>query len=435
MTIFLVSLLIMVLLIWLGMHIAFAMALVSFFAVAFMKDFNIASNLLSIAARDSIATFEFGVVPLFVLMGIAVAAAGLGRDAYTLANALFGRILGGIGHSTVAANAVFASVTGLTLASATVFSRIAVPEMLRSGYAPRVAVGIVAGSSMLGMLLPPSLILIITAVLTDLSIGRLFLAGLLPGALMAFCFSGTIYLIARLRPKSVGADVALDHRPRLSALELVRTAGPIVGLILAVIGGIYGGVFTPTEAGAVGAALALIVGAVRRKITWASAWKMVVETGQVTAAICILVIGATMYSRFLALSGAADVIAHLIAGGGFGLLGTLLIFVLILLFLGTFMDSLSTLFLTVPIAFPIFLSLGADPYWFCIITVIVVELGLVTPPLGMTAFVIKSSLDDRRISLHDIYMGSLPFMGAMLACTLLLALFPWIVTFAVYAWS
>jgi C4-dicarboxylate transporter, DctM subunit len=403
--------------------------------VALKGDFGIAANLLSIAARDSIATFEFGVVPLFVLMGIAVSAAGIGRDAYILSNALLGRIRGGIGHATVAANTVFAAVTGVSIASATVFSRIAVPEMLRAGYSPRLAVGIVAGSSMLGMLIPPSLLLIMMGVLTDLSIGRLFIAGVLPGLLMALCFSATIYVIAVLRPQAAGVKGVAENQLKLRIWDMLRLATPLVGLMLAVLGGIYSGVFTPTEAGAVGAALALIVAAVRGRVTLASIWSMIVETGQVTASICILVIAATMYSRFLALSGASNVITHAMNAGGFGLFGTLTIFVLILLFLGAFMESLSILLLTVPVAYPIFMSLGADPYWFCIIVVIVVEIGLVTPPLGMTAFVIKSSLDEQKISLNDIYMGSLPFIAAMLACTLLIALFPQIVTLPITGWK
>lgn len=435
MTIFILSLILIILLIWLGMHVAFALALVSFLAVAMLKsDFGIAANLLTIAARDSIATFEFGVVPLFVLMGIAVGTAGMGRDAYVLSNALLGRIRGGVGHSTVAANAIFAAVTGVSIASATVFSRIAVPEMKRAGYSTRLAVGIVAGSSMLGMLIPPSLLLIVMGVLTDLSIGKLFIAGIIPGLLLALCLSGTILIIAWLRPEAAGGGkrALSTGAPNLGPGALLRLATPLVFLIVAVLGGIYGGAFTPTEAGAVGSALALFIAALRGRITLASTWAMIVETGRVTASVCILVVGATMYSRYLALSGASGVITQALDGGSFGLLGTLLIFLVVVLALGAIMESLSILLLTVPVAYPIFVGLGADPYWFCILTIIVVEIGLITPPLGMTAFVIKSSLEDRGITLNDIYLGSLPFIVAMMVCTLLIALFPQIVTIAIY---
>jgi len=251
----------MLLLIYAGMHVAVALTLLSFIGVWLIKgDAAIASNLLAQAASDSIASHIFGVVPLFVLMGFLVAIADIGRDSFEVANQIFRRLKGGLGIATVAANAVFAAITGISIASAAVFTRVAVPEMLRFGYKPRFAVGVVAGSSVLGMLIPPSLLMILYGFLSEQSVGSLFLAGVIPGILLAVAYSAYIVTASFLAPDYVGGQRDAEFgAPPLSLGAIVARMFPITGLILLVLGGIYGGWFTATDGGAVGALGALII--------------------------------------------------------------------------------------------------------------------------------------------------------------------------------
>lgn len=262
----LVSIGAIVTLIYCGLHVAVALGLASMVGVWLIRGhFEVASNLLAIAAADTIATYDFGVIPLFVLMGVLVSAADLGRDIYVAANQLFARIRGGLGIATVAANAVFAAVTGVSIASATVFTKIAVPEMLRLGYRPRFAVGVVAGSSVLGMLIPPSILLIVYGIVAEQSVGKLFLGGVVPGIVLALMFSAAIVFMAYRMPNFVGTPKVPDRSEMLSASAIAMMLLPIVLLIVLVIGGIYGGLFTPTEGAAIGAASTLIAGLADRK--------------------------------------------------------------------------------------------------------------------------------------------------------------------------
>ena len=253
----------MVGLIWLGLHVAVALALASFLAVwALQGDPELAARLIGLAAKDSISSYVFGVIPLFVLMGLLVERAGVGRDAYDVAEAAFRRIKGGLGIATVGANAIFAAITGVSIASAAVFTKVAVPQMIDRGYAPRFAVGVVAGSSVLGMLIPPSLLLIIYGVLVEVSIGDLFIAGVIPGLMLAALYALGILGAAKFLPRALGNPRELDGPPMGAGTAAAKLA-PVVLLIGAVFGGIYGGLFTPTEAGAVGALGALLVALVR----------------------------------------------------------------------------------------------------------------------------------------------------------------------------
>jgi len=417
-------------LIYSGLHVATALALTSLVGVWLIRgDFEVGANLLLLAARDGIATYEFAVIPLFVLMGLLVGVADIGAEAFNAANRLFRRVKGGLGVATVAANAVFAAVTGVSIASAAIFTRLAVPEMLRFGYDRRFAVGIVAGSSILGMLIPPSLLMIIFGIIAEVSIGKLFLAGVVPGILMACIFSAIVVATAHLRPASVGRAVETGgaRQPELRS-PVLRPLATVGLLVAVVIGGIYGGFFTPTEAGAVGALLALLVALARRRLSRRNTWEVLVETGKITASICLLVIAATVYSRMLAMSGAVALIGEAVAGIGLGFHGTLVVYLAILVVLGCLLDSVSILLITVPIAYPVFIALGADPIWFGIITIIAVEMGLLTPPLGISVFVVKATLEDASITLHDVFMGALPFVLGMAACLGVLIAAPWLVT-------
>jgi tripartite ATP-independent transporter DctM subunit len=428
----LVSILVMLVLIYAGMYVGVALMLLSFVGVAIIRgDVGIAANLLALAANDAISDYVFGVVPLFVLMGLLVSVADIGKDTFEVAHQIFRRVRGGLGIATVAANAVFAAITGISIASAAVFTKVAVPEMLRYGHTPRFSVGVVAGSSVLGMLIPPSLLLILYGVLTEKSIGDLFIAGIIPGIVLALAYCIGILAMGRFWPAFVGGTDAAqqDARPLMTGVEMAVRMLPVVFLVALVLGGLYGGVFTPTEAGAVGAAGALALALVKRRLPWRALWQVLVETAHITAAICFLIIAASLYSRMLAVSGVTELLRTLIVDSGLGFWGLLSIYVTVVLLLGTILDSSSIMLITIPLVLPALVSFGTDLIWFGIVTLLAVEIGLLTPPFGIAVFVIKSTLgNDSRITLNDIFAGAAPFAVIMFLVMLAVIAFPQLAT-------
>ena len=423
------SLLLMLVLIYAGLHVAITLGLLSFIGVWLIRgDAGVAANLLAQAVSDAVASHIFGVVPLFVLTGFLVARADVGKDAFEVANQAFRRIRGGLGVATVAANAVFAAITGISIASAAVFSRVAVPQMLRFGYQPKFAVGVVAGSSVLGMLIPPSLLMILYGFLSEQSVGDLFTAGIVPGVLLAVAFAVAIVLMATFRPTMVylgGRVHPVTDDTLMPVSEMLLKMVPIVLLIVMVLGGIYAGLFTATEAGAVGALLALLVAVVRRKLTLRSFWEVLTETGHVTVAVSFLIICASIYTRMLAMSGTPQALVEAMAAAGLGVGAFLLLYVLLILLLGTIIDSSSIMLIVLPLTLPIAQQFGLNLVWFGVVTVVAVEVGLLTPPFGLSAYVIKSTLGRTvDISLGDIFRGTAPFTLTMLVVLGLLLVFP-----------
>ena len=435
----LVSVFAMLLLIYFGMHISVTLASISFVgAWVITGNAAIAFNLLLIAAEKTVNNFVFAVIPLFVLMGFLVAAAGMGRDAYDIGQIMLRRVRGGLGMATVVANAIFASITGASVASASVFSKVAVPEMMRHGYYGRFAVGTVAGSSVLGMLIPPSVLLIIYALIAEESVGDLFIAGIGPGILLTIAFCGLIYIMATLFPRTVQAvretAVAKDgaeEEETLSAGDLWRKALPITSLVLLVLGGLYGGVFTPVEAGAAGALLALVFALARRSLTWRSFWNVLLDSGNITATLLFLICSASMYSRMLGMSGLPSEMAAIFDSLGAGFYGMLAFYVLVVIILGTIIDSVSIMLIMVPLFLAALKFFEIDLVWFGIVTVIATEIGLLTPPLGIAVYVVHSTLARPDITLKDIFIGSAPFALAMLVVLILVIAFPPIATWLV----
>lgn len=415
-------------LIYTGMHVAIALALVSFFGIWVLRDNpEQAARILSLAARESISSYLFGVVPLFVLMGLVVSRANIGRDTFDVATRFLGRLRGGLGISTVGANAIFASITGISIASAAVFTKIAVPEMMRAGHTARFSTGVVVGSSILGMLLPPSLLMILYGILAEQSVGALFMAGIGPGILVTIIFCVGIWLMVKYWPGFTGVatvPAAYETSGLAAWAEVTAKLAPIVILVGLVLGGLYGGLFTPTEAGAIGALGAIVIAFLKRRLTGKVLWQVAVETGHITASICFLIIAATMYSRMLALTGLPSFLTAWIVSMDVGVYGFLFFYVAVLVLLGTILDSSSTMLITVPLALPVAMSLDIDLIWFGIITVLAVEIGLLTPPMGLSVFVVKGSLDDPSIPLKDIFVGSAPFAVLMLLALLLIIIFP-----------
>ncbi|MBE0412968.1 TRAP transporter large permease [Yoonia sp.] len=419
----------LILLIYIGMPIGIGMLFVSFAGVSLIRNEVIATRMIGAVANDSLREYLFAVVPLFVLMGLLVTVSGVGKDTFDVFERLLKRVTAGLGIATVFANAVFASITGISIASATVFSRVAVPEMTRHGYTKKFATGVVAGSSVLGMMIPPSLLMIIYAVLAEESVGRMFLAGIGPGLLLAILFSGTIILLARTSRDFVFNnvdDIAIPDD--LSVMAIIRKAVPIVALMLLVLGGLYGGFFNPTEAGAAGAFGALVIAILRRSLTGSKLWNLLVETGQITVSVLILIMAATFFSRMLALSGVPRELAEFFLSGSIGPYGFLVIYLLLIIALGCLIDSISIMLIMLPIALPVANAAGFDLIWFGVLTVVAVEIGLLTPPFGLSVYTIKSAMDDPDLQIGEIFRGALPFVAAMVAALALIIAFPSIAT-------
>lgn len=415
----------LILLIVLGMPIGLGMIVVSFVGVSFIRNETVAMRMIGAVANDSLREYLYAVVPLFVLMGLLVTASGVGKDTFDVFERLLRRVRAGLGIATVFANAVFASITGISIASASVFSRIAVPEMVRHGYRRRFATGVVAGSSVLGMLIPPSLLMIVYAVLAEESVGRMFLAGIGPGLLLSVLFSITILLMAYLSPKSVfDREPDLVHQDPLSALALAGKGLPIVVLVTLVLGGLYGGFLNPTEAGAVGALGALAIALLRRSLTRGRFWSLLVETGQVTVSVLFLIMAATFFSRMLAMSGLPNALAETLLQSTIGPYGFLLIFLVLVIVMGFLIDSISIMLILLPIALPVAKAAGFDLIWFGVLTVVAVEIGLLTPPFGLSVYTIKSALGDRTLKVGEIFMGATPFVFAMIVALGIIIAFP-----------
>jgi C4-dicarboxylate transporter DctM subunit len=411
----------------LGLPSAFALLLSGFLGLALIKhDVIIATRTLALAADGTVSDYVFATVPLFVLMGLFVNVSDVGRDAFRAAQRIFGRVYGGLGVATVAANAVFAAIMGISIAAAAIFTKIAVPEMVRQGYTPKFAVGLTAGSSLLGMLIPPSLLLIIYGVLAEVSIGALFLAAVLPGILLAVAFAVGVVLMAWLWPGFVGHVKRETHAEQAGsgAVEVLWGLAPVVALIVLVLGGIYGGIFTPTEAGAAGALAAMVIALLKRRLSWQKLWNVMSETGQVSVSILFLIIAASMFSRMLALTELPQDMAAFLGGTGLGLFGFLAAYLLLLLILGMLLDSTSIMLIMLPLALPVATALGANLVWFGVVTTIAIEIGLLTPPFGLSVYVIKASMNDPAMTLATIFRGTFPFVLITVAVTLLLMAFP-----------
>ena len=408
-----------------GLPIAIVMILTGFVGIWLIRgDPWLGVRTLSQSSTEYLNNYFFGVVPLYVLMGLLVSASDVGKDTFVVARWLLRKVRGGLGVATVAANAVFAAVTGSSIASAAVFTKIATPEMLRHGYTPRFSVGVVAGSSVLGMLIPPSLLFIVYAFLAEESVGHLFLAGIVPGLVLAAAMAGMIVLMATLWPAQVGGSAARAEGDPETVRSAALKLAPILALIGIVLGGIYGGIFTPTESGAAGALGALLIALARRRLSWRLLWDTMIETGYVTVSILFLILGARVFGQMLAMSNLPQELSALAAAANLGLVGFVLLYCALVVVLGCILDSVSIMVITLPFAIPVVKALGGDLIWFGVVAVVAIEIGLLTPPFGISVYVVKSTLDDQRITLHEIFAGAFPFVICMALVTLLLVVVP-----------
>lgn len=417
----------LVLMVIFGIHIAVALALTSALGIWLMLgNFGIAISLLEQVSYEAIRSQTFIVIPLFVLMGEFVSRCGAAGDLYQICNKALRRLPGRLAVATVAGNAIFAAVTGVSVASAAAFSRIAYPEMRKLGYRKELAVGTVAGSACLGMLIPPSVLLIVWAVLTEMSVGALFLAGVVPGVLLALLFSAYCIGIAILKPEDAPTPPLHGEGPRYTRSEILGGLG-ILGLVVLVIGGLWGGVFNPTEAAGFGAVFALVIG-VLKGMRGRALMQAIYAAGRTTAPIMILLITASMYSRLLAFGGAINTIQSFFLSVGGGVVVVVALMMLVWLLLGMIIDSVSIILLTVPIFAPIAASLGVDPVAFAIFGILVIEAGLLTPPFGLLVYTVKGAIPDPDVKLSTIFRGAVPYWIMILVAATAVIMVPQLAT-------
>jgi tripartite ATP-independent transporter DctM subunit len=415
----LIGMLALLVLLFARMPIGLAMALVGGAGVAILNSPEAALNSLGSFPYSHAAVQAFAVIPLFVLMGNFAAASGMGKDLYAAAYAWLGHRRGGLASATVLACAGFAALSGSSVASAVTMGRVCLPEMRRYAYDPRLATGVIAAGGTLGILIPPSTVLVVYALLTEESIGRLFLAGFLPGLLLTLLFILTIMLVCAFRPGFGPHGQKLPLRERLAALG---GAAPFLLVVVATIGGIYAGVFTVNEAAAVGALLTMVHALWRRTLGLAALTDALLQTVRTTAMVFLILIGAHIFSPFLALSRIPVDLANALVAMQLPALGVLAVLLVAYIVMGMFLEGFAMMVLTVPIVFPIISALGIDPVTFGIFMVIVLEMGLISPPVGINVFVVKGIAED--VPMGRIFAGIMPFWFAMLACVIILATFP-----------
>ncbi len=370
------------------------------------------------------SNFELLIIPMFVLMGNLASISGMSRDLYGAAYAWFGHWRGGLATATIAACAGFAALSGSSVASAITMGRVALPEMRRYNYSPRLATGCIAAGGTLGILIPPSTGFVIYAILTEESIGRLFLAGVFPGLLLTSLFMISIAIQTRFNPELGPSGPKMPMRERIGA---TRQASAMIGIVVLTIGGIYTGFFTAGEAAGVGAFLAFVLALVRRSITKAALSSTLLQTVRTSGFAFLILIGAHVFNPFLALTQIPSNLSELLIGTNLAPIGILAILLLTLIILGMFLEGFAILVLTLPIVHPLIIELGFDPIWFGVVMVIVLEMGLISPPVGINVFVVKGIAED--VPMRQIFIGILPFWIAMVVCMVSLIAFPQIALF------
>lgn len=416
------GILIMFVLLVLRVPVAFAMFAVGFVGITVLDSSRSALSLLASESFTLASSPELVVIPLFILMGNVASVTGMSRKLYDAAYAIIGQFRGGLASATVIGCGGFAALSGSSVASALTMGKVALGQMDRFHYNSRLSTGVVAAGGTLGILIPPSTGFVIYAILTEQSIGRLFLAGVLPGILLLMLFIVAIMVICWFRPDFGPAGPSTDWRSKGKAM---LGAGPIVAVILLTIGGIYGGGFSPVEAAAVGAGVVILMGFFTRSLSLKTLWSAARDAVVTTATVMLILIAAHMINPFMALSHIPAAVGELLSGLGLGVTGTLILILFIYLVLGCFLEGFAMLVLTLPIFFPIVLQLGIDPIWFGVLTVLTLEMGLISPPVGINVFIVKSVAP--RVELGDIFRGVLPFWLMMILAIALLITFPQIV--------
>jgi tripartite ATP-independent transporter DctM subunit len=411
------------LLMLLRVPVGMAMGLVGVTGFSYLVNGDAALKIIGHTSMRTVTDYTFGVIPMFLLMGALVSNSGMSRELFRAANAFLGHFKGGLGIATIAACGGFAAISGSSVATAATFSTVAYPEMRRYGYPQSFATGVIAAGGTLGAMLPPSTVLAVYGIITEQDIGKLFIAGIIPGVLAASMYMVTVTLIGIARPNFLPTGPRSSWKERMAAL---RDIWATLLLFLFVIGGLYGGLFTPTEAGGMGAGGAFLIGVLRGRLAKPEIRKSLLQATRTAAAVFTVLIGALLFGYFLTITQTPQKVTAFLTDLGIGRYGVLGLIMLMYLVLGCLMDALAMVILTVPIIFPVIKELGFDPIWFGVIIVMTVELGLIHPPVGMIVFVIKSVVQD--VNFSTIFYGVFPFIITDLIRLCILIAFPVLAT-------
>ncbi|MBE9573514.1 MAG: TRAP transporter large permease subunit [Proteobacteria bacterium] len=414
----------LLLLFLLRMPVAFAMAFVGVAGFAYLSDPGPALSLLAQDIFEQFSSYPLTVIPMFILMGTFAFASGISRRLFDTTYTWVGQLRGGLTMATVLACAGFAAICGSTAATAATMGKIALPEMKKHNYDNALATGTVAAAGTLGILIPPSTILIVYGILTEESIGKLFIAGVFPGLLLSLFYAATVVLLCLRNPDLGPPGAPTNWREKLRATTGIIEA---VILFLLAIGGLFLGWFSPTQAGAIGAGGALLIGLGRRQLSWKKFFEAGKDGLRTACMVLFIITGAVIFGHFMAISTIPFVLADWIGQLPMSPMGVMGVIIFIYFIGGFFMDSMALIVVTIPIFFPVVMKLGFDPIWFGVIIVLVAEMGVITPPVGVNVFVIKGIAPD--IPLHIIFRGIFPFLGALIILTVLLMIFPGIATF------
>jgi C4-dicarboxylate transporter, DctM subunit len=399
--------------------VGMAMGLVGVTGFGYLVGAGPALKMVGQTSMRIVTDYTFGVIPMFLLMGAFVSRSGMSRELFRAANTFVGHLRGGLGFATIAACAGFAAISGSSVATAATFSTVAYPEMRRFDYPQSFATGVIAAGGTLGAMFPPSIVLAVYGLITQQDIGKLFIAGVLPGLLAVSMYMATIAIIGRLRPRFLPAAPRSSWSERWGA---AREVWAPLALFVFVIGGLYGGLFTPTEAGGMGAGGAFLISVARRRLSRADILESLLQATRTAAAVFTVLIGAILFGYFLTVTQTPQNVTAFITGLSMGRYGVLAVIMLMYLALGCLMDAMAMIILTVPIIFPVITSLGFDPVWFGVIIVMTVELGLIHPPVGMNVFVIKTVVKD--VSFSTIFLGVIPFVLTDITRLVVLIVFP-----------
>lgn len=409
---------------FLRMPVAFTMALVGFIGFAYLNGIQSAMAILAQDIFETLSSYPLSVIPMFILMGSFAFASGISERLYQTCYTWFGHIRGGLTVATVVACSGFSAISGSTAATAATMGKIALPEMKKYGYDDKLATGTVASAGTLGILIPPSTVLIVYGILTEESIGKLFVAGILPGLLLTLFFVITVILICWKNPQFGPPG------PKTGFMEKIKSLSGIIEaiiLFILTIGGLFLGWFSPTQAGAIGAAGALMIGIVRRKLTFKKLFDSTRDGLRTACMVMFIITGATVFGHFLAISNIPFALAEWVGNLPIPPMAVMMVMIGIYFIGGFFMDSMALIVVTIPIFFPVVVRLGFDPIWFGVIIVLISEMGVITPPVGVNVFVIKGIAPD--VPLEKIFRGIFPFLGALIFLLILIVLFPKIATF------